>query len=185
VGNEDQDQLIVLLAAQEKLVDIWSDTRFDELRIAVIKYILSHPIHQQFAERMVQAAALVSQTGQGEDRRTSEAIALTSIVRPANADALVARNNTREGEGKKQISQVQGRYKVGVTLDYIDKFLKDAERAKRKLGQDEFDRFVVEFGSNKKKQSTAKRKEELKPCMESRSHSQEISTRLRNHKGTM
>jgi hypothetical protein len=152
---------IVLLATQEEAVDIWLDDRFEELRVAVIKYLLPHPIHQQFAERMVQAAALVSQTGRGEDRRTSEAVALTSIVRPANAAALAARNQTREQEGKKKVSQVQGRFKVGVTLDFVDAFLKEAERAKRKLGASEFDRLVEDFGSNKKKQSAAKRAKEM------------------------
>ena len=47
--------------SQEAPVDIWKESEFKELRIAVIRSILIHLIHQQLSKRMVQTAALTAQ----------------------------------------------------------------------------------------------------------------------------
>ena len=47
---------IYLLASQEAPVDIWKESEFKELKIAVIRSILIHPIYQQLSERMVPTA---------------------------------------------------------------------------------------------------------------------------------
>jgi hypothetical protein len=57
---------IYLLASQEAPVDIWKESEFKELRIAVIR-ILIHPIRQQLSKRMVRTVALTAQTNVEED----------------------------------------------------------------------------------------------------------------------
>jgi hypothetical protein len=110
----------------------------------------------------VQAAALVSQNNIGEDRRTCEAIAMTSIVRPANAAALQLRNEQRTKDGKAEIKQVQGCHKVGPSLDIVDQFMRESKRAKKLLGDDEYKRLVQELGTSNSKQSAESRASQMR-----------------------
>lgn len=57
---------------------------------------------------MVQLASLISQTHRCEGKRTCQAIATVSIVRPSKQEALVKRSEARIEEDKEEIDSCQG-----------------------------------------------------------------------------
>ena len=142
--------------SQEAPVDIWKESEFKELRIAVIRSILIHPIHQQLSERMVQTAALTAQTNVEEDRPTNIAISRTTIVLPSNQAVLIERNETLIKEGKPSIDRDQGRHQLASQLNFICKFFNDSKRAKKRFGDAEYQRHLREL-SSKGKQSESNR----------------------------
>lgn len=145
---------IKLMADQAEAINIWIDDRFKMIREAAIRQILIHPIHQQQSELMVQAAALVAKTHVAEDRRTNRTIAITNIVRPANAHALAQRNAELWDEGEDPIKRIQGSRRVSSTLDFIDGFRDESNQARVLFGDEIFQSTVKKLNA-KSKQSAS------------------------------
>jgi hypothetical protein len=115
---------------------------------------------------MVQATALVAQTHFSKDRRANRTISITNIVLPVNAYCLRQRNDKLWAEGKDPVNRVQGSQRVGPTLDFIDQFRAEANKAIYTFGEDE-SRSTIEKLHSKSKQSEAEQTAKIEAYRES------------------
>ena len=130
---------IEILGASETPVDLFGTGVPDALkplRDAIWSQVSIHAIHQQRCENYVQLSGLISLTGVGEARRSCRALAISSIIRRFNHWGLAQRNKELMAEGKQAIKQLQGSPKTRLFLQFLDKFVEEADLARIELGDD-------------------------------------------------
>jgi len=99
------------------------------------RYFGIHAAHQQRCENYVQMAALVSKTLVGEKRRTWRSICQSVIMRPFNMQALERRVEEDSEKGSEfKGRRVRGRHRIQYFLDWMRRFVKEANAAKQTLG---------------------------------------------------
>lgn len=137
--------MIEQLAAEPEPIDLFELIKrqvppnlqpYKQLFTQFWKKISIHANHQQRCENYVQLTGLISMTGVGEERRTNRAITVASIIRKFNLWAIGHYNEKLVKEGNKPaVQKLQGSPKVGLYLDYLDKYFKRVDKGRKKLGK--------------------------------------------------
>lgn len=151
--------LFLLIHAGTEDRTTWNGVYYVPLLDSIWKRIAIHSHHQQRCENYVQMAALVSKTKIGETRRTWRAIAVSSIIRRFNQDAVDSLRRAECDEEKRaKIKRVSGAMRIKMFSNFINAFMKEVSRARTRISDDELQRMERSIASQKTKRSIEEQK---------------------------
>ena len=166
---------ILEMATAEETVDLfdkdtWGDHDYSPLRKAVLSEICIHSIHQQRCENYVQLAALISKTNVGEVRRTARTIIISTIHRIFNKEAMdeLARRvaDPNQKEKAKKARRVEGRLRIELLIDNLNKFTTKVNRARQVAGVEKCKEIYDRITGKKFKMSETDRKNKIQKFKE-------------------
>ena len=137
----------------------WAGEDYEPLVNGIWQDIMPHAHHQQRCENYVQMAALIAKTLVKEARRTWRAIAVSTIIRRFNIQAVERKRKTEADPAKRnKITRVEGRYRIEYFSDFVGNFRKEVGRARNQTSDERYKEIVASIAKTDNKVSADEEK---------------------------